>query len=630
MSTTTTFATAQQYQQQRQQQQKQLSRLCQAVLDGDSALVREYCELGDDVDEATGPLERTPLHLACRNNDLELARYLLEVAGARADPVSGDGLQALHIAVSHGNRRMVELLLLRQSTGGGGLGLSPPVKFMDRSPLYMAVDHDCYGIAEALLEAGARIDESRAGSCSLINLALRKGPAASRKWLALLTSYDCGGDDLDLVDAHELKTPLIRSIEEQDVALVSKLLSKGASPNLEAFSVEGYMSPLNLATHLGNEELASLLLEHGARTGANEALRHAAMHGKLGLVEMLLGRARADPASVNLDGCTALHLAVINEQPETVRALLRHQNGGPSAPSRSSNQQIPVLYCAVKTGRCDIVEMLLEHGYPVNEYVCQKITCLDYAIKTRSAAVIDTLMRHGAVFSSCSSLEKSFAVKNLALLRAQGGLKLGKEHRRRIAAHRELGRLFERCQRELEAMKVERIVQDDQTKTTTFYELLIANDDDQLMDMVRRCSASFPSVEECRERFPEYCDALLGNYERGRSRDELLGRAAEDFESTVVGPKLASSRSSSISSGGSDCGGGEQQRATIAAVRRIVSLLTDEDLRNLCLALGGRPPRQAAAEEEMDGVDDPARDDVDQQHRKDFIMNRSDQSIAAA
>ncbi|XP_014222067.1 ankyrin-1-like [Trichogramma pretiosum] len=628
MSTTTTFATAQQYQQQRQQQQKQLSRLCQAVLDGDSALVREYCELGDDVDEATGPLERTPLHLACRNNDLELASYLLEVAGARADPVSGDGLQALHIAVSHGNRRLVELLLLRQSTDGGGL--SPPVKFMDRSPLYMAVDHDCYGIAEALLEAGARIDESRAGSCSLINLALRKGPEASRRWLALLTSYDCDGDDLDLVDAHELKTPLIRSIEEQDVALVSKLLSKGASPNLEAFSVEGYMSPLNLAAHLGNEELASLLLEHGARAGANEALRHAAMHGKLGLVEMLLGRAPVDPASVNLDGCTALHLAVINEQPETVRALLRHQNG---APSRSSNQQIPVLYCAVKTGRCDIVEMLLEHGYPVNEYVCQKITCLDYAIKTRSAAVIDTLMRHGAVFSSCSSLEKSFAVKNLALLRAQGGLKLGKEHRRRIAAHRELGRLFERCQRELEAMKLERIVQDDRTSTTTFYELLIANDDDQLLDMVRRCSASFPSDEECRERFPEYCDALLGNYERGRSRDELLGRAAEDFESTVVAPKLASSRSSSsIGSGGSsDCGGGEQRhRATIAAVRQIVSLLTDEDLRNLCSALGGRPPRQAAAEEETDEVDDPARYDDDQLHRKDFIMNRSDQSIAVA
>jgi ankyrin repeat protein len=103
---------------------------------------------------------------------------------------------------------------------------------------------------------------------------------------------------------------------------VRALLLDGADPNELATASFAQVTPLGTAATFGANEIAEILLDHGADTEktadhGNTPLHSAAANGNRSLVELLLARG-ANAAAQAADGRTPADLAVDEE----LRALL--------------------------------------------------------------------------------------------------------------------------------------------------------------------------------------------------------------------------------------------------------------------------------------------------------------------
>jgi ankyrin repeat protein len=117
-------------------------------------------------------------------------------------------------------------------------------------------------------------------------------------------------------------TPLHIAAFAHNTAAVRALLLAGADPNELATASFAQVTPLGTAATFGANEIAEILLDHGADTEhtadhGNTPLHSAAANGNRALVELLLARG-ADPAATTADGRTPADLAVDGE----LRALL--------------------------------------------------------------------------------------------------------------------------------------------------------------------------------------------------------------------------------------------------------------------------------------------------------------------
>ena len=85
--------------------------------------MRSACQLSTPVSRLWGPLPfqngYTPLHIAAKQNQLEVARSLLQY-GASANAESVQGVTPLHLAAQEGHAEMVALLLSKQANGNLG------------------------------------------------------------------------------------------------------------------------------------------------------------------------------------------------------------------------------------------------------------------------------------------------------------------------------------------------------------------------------------------------------------------------------------------------------------------------------------------------------------------------------
>lgn len=66
----------------------------------------------------------TPLHIAAKQNQIEVARSLLQYGGS-ANAESVQGVTPLHLAAQEGHTEMVALLLSKQANGNLGNKVRP-------------------------------------------------------------------------------------------------------------------------------------------------------------------------------------------------------------------------------------------------------------------------------------------------------------------------------------------------------------------------------------------------------------------------------------------------------------------------------------------------------------------------
>lgn len=79
------------------------------------------------------------------------------------------------------------------------------------------------------------------------------------------------GADIEEIDMHgHGGLPLRTACFEGNQAIVVELLKRGANPNASA--ADGTSAPVRLALRRGHTEIAALLIQHGARAPADQAL----------------------------------------------------------------------------------------------------------------------------------------------------------------------------------------------------------------------------------------------------------------------------------------------------------------------------------------------------------------------
>ncbi|MCS7065115.1 MAG: ankyrin repeat domain-containing protein [Fimbriimonadales bacterium] len=126
---------------------------------------------------------------------------------------------------------------------------------------------------------------------------------------------------------------LLAAVEQGDVARVKALLHEGASVNADTRSG---LTALSLAIIRGHEEIALLLIEHGASLGArdrtgylremnpgNSPAYYAAVYGRTRVLKAMLERG-VSPNQRDRNGRTLLMLAAENGHREAVRLLLQY------------------------------------------------------------------------------------------------------------------------------------------------------------------------------------------------------------------------------------------------------------------------------------------------------------------
>src|SRR6266702_4815467 len=334
----------------------------------DVTIVQFLLNHGADVNFRRDDL-RTPLHLAARYGELEVARVLLL---HKADVGSRDdkGMIPLHLLFEENFRyddKIVHFarLLLKH---GADVNRRDEV---NNTPLHLTrfrANHKC---ARFLLEHGAdpgvendrrqtplhMLFENYIGEGSILDLtrfSLKHGvdvnirttnegtllhSAAFNGWLAITrllldrganadTEHDEGETPLNLVSRGRYGFPGYGS-EEDAVGVTRLLLERGVDVNAQD---KNKTTPLHSAAFRGGLEVAKVLLNHGANTSAENDKGETPLHlvsqggryskeGGDGIVWLLLERGE-DVNAQTKNGWTPLHWAAINGELKTAQVLL--------------------------------------------------------------------------------------------------------------------------------------------------------------------------------------------------------------------------------------------------------------------------------------------------------------------
>src|SRR4030066_592453 len=188
-----------------------------------------------------------------------------------------------------------------------------------------------------------------------------------------------------------IQEDFIWAIEKDNLSEVSKLLKKGASPDIP--NKEGY-TPLMMAAQTKNLKLAELLIDAGAKLNIRNkygetAIMLASYHGQTEMVRQLYIRG----AEINHSGWNPLIYAASGGHLETIQLLL---NGEADINSPSDNGTT-ALMMAVRGNHFDAVTVLLYNGADPNIKNEHGDNALNWAEKRDHPNIVKLLKSHGAV-----------------------------------------------------------------------------------------------------------------------------------------------------------------------------------------------------------------------------------------
>lgn len=234
------------------------------------------------------------------------------------------------------------------------------------TPLQYATFSDYLEMTNYLLNRGANIkDSSNVGSS--FNTALYK----NREFIIQLFLKQQPGTIISLLNSKPY--PLIAAILGDHPIMVELVLYLGANPYEAGNSGTG----LHLAVRLGNPDIVKILLRYQKeldRTLDAEKIEGAHL--------------RASLVKSNLNGATALHLAVHYQHLEIVELLI---DAGANVNARTKTNWTP-LHFAAHNGDREIAETLLLNGAKTNILSDTKKTSLLIAIEKKNEDVASILL----------------------------------------------------------------------------------------------------------------------------------------------------------------------------------------------------------------------------------------------
>ncbi|CDS37799.1 ankyrin domain repeat containing protein [Echinococcus multilocularis] len=325
----------------------------------------------------------TPLMEATSNGHIEVARCLIE-HGANINTHSTEFKEsALTLASYKGHAEMVKFLL------DAGASHEHRTDEMHTALMEAAMEGHVE-VARLLLDHGANVNIPQDSFESPLTLAACGGHT---ELVHLLIGYEA---DIEEVN-DEGYTPLMEAAREGHEDTVAVLLAAGADVN--AKTEETQETALTLAACGGFVEICEMLLKAGAdievgSNGCSTALMEAAQEGHLELVRRLLHQG-ANLHAMTTSGDTALHYAAENGHLKVCKELI-NWGAGPNQPVVIEGAKTPLMKAA-RAGHLDVVQLLVECGFPVNQTTTQNdATALSLACNGGHAQVVEYLLRNGA------------------------------------------------------------------------------------------------------------------------------------------------------------------------------------------------------------------------------------------
>ncbi|XP_061763601.1 LOW QUALITY PROTEIN: ankyrin-3-like [Nerophis ophidion] len=355
------------------------------------------------------------LHLASKEGHLEVVAELLR-QGANVDAATKKGNTALHIAALAGQMDVVKELVSHH----GNINAQSQNGF---TPLYMAAQENHLEVVQYLLDHGSSQSIATEDGFTPLAVALQQGheqvvslllendtkgkvrlPAlhiAARKddtkAAALLLQSDHNADVESKMMVNRTTesgfTPLHIAAHYGNINVATLLLNRGAAVD---FKARNDITPLHVAAKRGNGNMVRLLLERGAKIEARTKdgltpLHCGARSGHEQVVEMLLNRG-APILSKTKNGLSPLHMATQGDHLNCVTLLLHHE-----APVDDvTNDYLTALHVAAHCGHYKVAKVIVDKKANPNAKALNGFTPLHIACKKNRVKVMELLLKHGA------------------------------------------------------------------------------------------------------------------------------------------------------------------------------------------------------------------------------------------
>ncbi|XP_042253911.1 ankyrin-3-like isoform X1 [Thunnus maccoyii] len=355
------------------------------------------------------------LHLASKEGHVEVVAELIK-QGANVDAATKKGNTALHIASLAGQTEVVKELV----THSANVNAQSQNGF---TPLYMAAQENHLDVVQFLLDNGSSQSIATEDGFTPLAVALQQGhdqvvslllendtkgkvrlPAlhiAARKddtkAAALLLQNDHNADVESKMMVNRTTesgfTPLHIAAHYGNINVATLLLNRGAAVD---FKARNDITPLHVASKRGNSNMVRLLLERGAKIDARTKdgltpLHCGARSGHEQVVEMLLDRG-APILSKTKNGLSPLHMATQGDHLNCVQLLLHHDVPVDDV----TNDYLTALHVAAHCGHYKVAKVIVDKKANPNAKALNGFTPLHIACKKNRVKVMELLLKHGA------------------------------------------------------------------------------------------------------------------------------------------------------------------------------------------------------------------------------------------
>ncbi|XP_044035115.1 ankyrin-3-like isoform X43 [Siniperca chuatsi] len=355
------------------------------------------------------------LHLASKEGHVEVVAELIK-HGANVDAATKKGNTALHIASLAGQTEVVKELV----THSANVNAQSQNGF---TPLYMAAQENHMDVVQFLLDNGSSQSIATEDGFTPLAVALQQGhdqvvslllendtkgkvrlPAlhiAARKddtkAAALLLQNDHNADVESKMMVNRTTesgfTPLHIAAHYGNINVATLLLNRGAAVD---FKARNDITPLHVASKRGNSNMVRLLLERGAKIDARTKdgltpLHCGARSGHEQVVEMLLDRG-APILSKTKNGLSPLHMATQGDHLNCVQLLLHHEVPVDDV----TNDYLTALHVAAHCGHYKVAKVIVDKKANPNAKALNGFTPLHIACKKNRVKVMELLLKHGA------------------------------------------------------------------------------------------------------------------------------------------------------------------------------------------------------------------------------------------
>ncbi|XP_077357440.1 ankyrin-2b isoform X4 [Festucalex cinctus] len=326
--------------------------------------VLEYLKGGVDIN-TSNQNGLNALHLAAKEGHVELVEELLE-RGVALNSATKKGNTALHISSLAGQAEVVKILVKQ----GADINTQSQNGF---TPLYMAAQENHLDVVRYLLENGGNQSTATEDGFTPLAIALQQG---HNQVVSILLENDTKG---------KVRLPALHiAARKDDTKSAALLLQNDHNADVQSKmmvnrTTESGFTPLHIAAHYGNVNVATLLLNRGAavdflaRNGITP-LHVASKRGNTNMVCLLLDRGSQIDAKTR-DGLTPLHCAARSGHDTAVELLL--ERGAPLL-ARTKNGLSP-LHMAAQGDHVECVKHLLQHKAPIGDVTLDYLTALHVA-----------------------------------------------------------------------------------------------------------------------------------------------------------------------------------------------------------------------------------------------------------